>query len=56
MDISCGVQLANSQSNDVIGVITCTCTTIHLNVNVCGSTHCCGCVVNGNVAVVALEK
>ena len=51
MDISCGVQLANSHFNDVIGVITCTCTK---NVNVCGSTHCCGCVVNGNVAVVAL--
>ena len=54
MDVSCGVQLAKSHSNDVIGVITCTCTNVHLNVNVYGSTHCCGCVVNGNVAVVAL--
>ena len=54
MDISCGVQLANSHSNDVISVTTCTCTNVHLNVNVCGSTHCCACVVNGNVAVVAL--
>ena len=33
---------------------TCTCTCIHNSVdNVCGSAHCCGCVVNGDVAMTA---
>ena len=29
-------------------------TNADLHVNVCGSSHCCGCVVDGNVAMEAL--
>ena len=33
---------------------TCTHTNADLNINVCGSAHCCGWVVNDSVAMVAL--
>ena len=39
-----------SHSNDVIDACTCI---VDLHVNVFGSTHCYGCVVNGNVAMAA---
>ena len=39
----------------MIDTCTCTHTNVDLHVNVCGgSGHCCGCVVNANVAMVAL--
>ena len=42
-----------SHSNDVIGA--CICSNDDLHVNVCGSAHCCGCGVNGSVAMAASE-
>ena len=44
-----------SHSSDVVDACTCKCThtTVDLCVNVCGSVHCCGCVVNDNIAMAA---
>ena len=38
-----------SHSIDVVDVCSCACThnNVDLHVNVCGSAHCCGCMVNG---------
>ena len=41
-----------SHSNDVIGARVYS--NVDLHVNVCGSTYCCGCLVNGSVAMVAV--
>ena len=40
-----------SHSNDVTG--ECVCSGVDLDVNVCGSAHCCRGMVNGSVGAVA---
>ena len=42
-----------SHSSDVIDACTCTHNSVYLHVNVCDSSHCCMCVVNGNVVMAA---
>ena len=40
-------------SNDMIDACTCTHNSVDLHVNVCDTAICCGCIVNGNVAMAA---
>ena len=42
-----------SGGSDKLSVDACTCTNIALDVDVCGSTHCCECVVNGSISMAA---
>ena len=39
----------------MIDACTCTHNSVDLHVNVCGSAHCYGCVVNGDVAMAPVE-
>ena len=39
--------------NGKLSVNACACTNVVLHVGVCGSAHCCGCVVNGSIAKAA---
>ena len=41
-----------SNSSDVVDTCTCTHSSVDLHVNVCGSAHCCGCMVSGDLAMV----
>ena len=57
LNVSNGVVGSNGGSGK-LSVDACTCTftrisKLAVNVNVCGSTHCCGCVVNGSNAKAA---